>query len=182
MTAVWPILFCANIGQVIRIQLCVRQLSQILTACFSDSRCVGNVPGCGNPWLLPGLCGKRNLLWRFRFIWAFWYLWQHRLSSCTILFTCRQSIAFSRHFLVGLLMMALMMSMAQLFLRKSTTWIFGLWFCLCASDCHGKCNYAWFYFLEIRVGHGWPCWQRSTKKKSGKWQLWWAQIKNTQQE
>jgi len=33
-------------------------------------------------------------------------------------------------FLVGMSLMALMMSMAQLFLRKSTTWIFGIWFCL----------------------------------------------------
>ena len=33
-------------------------------------------------------------------------------------------------FLVGMLMMALLMSMAQLFLRRSTTWIFGVWFCL----------------------------------------------------
>ena len=33
-------------------------------------------------------------------------------------------------FLVGMTMMALLMSMAQLFLRRSTTWIFGIWFCL----------------------------------------------------
>ena len=33
-------------------------------------------------------------------------------------------------FLVGMLMMALLMSRAQLFLRRSTTWIFGVWFCL----------------------------------------------------
>jgi len=33
-------------------------------------------------------------------------------------------------FLFGLVLMALLMSMAQLFLRKSSTWSFGLWFCL----------------------------------------------------
>ena len=33
-------------------------------------------------------------------------------------------------FLLGLLLMAMLMSMAQLFLRKSSTWSFGLWFCL----------------------------------------------------
>lgn len=33
-------------------------------------------------------------------------------------------------FLTGMLMMALLMSLAQLFLRRSTTWIYGLWFCI----------------------------------------------------
>ncbi len=33
-------------------------------------------------------------------------------------------------FLIGMLMMALMMSFAQLFLRRSTTWLYGLWFCV----------------------------------------------------
>jgi hyaluronan synthase len=33
-------------------------------------------------------------------------------------------------FMVGILMMALLMSVAQLFLRRSTTWIYGVWFCL----------------------------------------------------
>lgn len=33
-------------------------------------------------------------------------------------------------FLTGLFLMALLMSMAQLFLRKSSTWMYGLWFCL----------------------------------------------------
>ncbi len=33
-------------------------------------------------------------------------------------------------FLIGLCLMALMMSMAQLLLRKSSTWMYGLWFCL----------------------------------------------------
>lgn len=37
---------------------------------------------------------------------------------------------FPTTFLVGLLMMALLMSFAQLLFRKSTTWIFGLIFCL----------------------------------------------------
>lgn len=38
--------------------------------------------------------------------------------------------AFPTTFMVGMLMMAMMMSSAQMFLRKSTTWIFGFLFCL----------------------------------------------------
>lgn len=37
---------------------------------------------------------------------------------------------FPTTFIVGLLMMALMMSFAQMLLRKSTTWIFGMLFCI----------------------------------------------------
>ena len=33
-------------------------------------------------------------------------------------------------FIIGICLMALLMCMAQLFLRKSSTWIYGLWFCL----------------------------------------------------
>ncbi|MGI6175246.1 MAG: glycosyltransferase family 2 protein [Christensenellales bacterium] len=33
-------------------------------------------------------------------------------------------------FLMGLLIMALFMSMAQLFFRRSSTWLYGLWFCV----------------------------------------------------
>jgi hyaluronan synthase len=33
-------------------------------------------------------------------------------------------------FIIGIALMALLMSMAQLLLRKSSTWVFGLWFCL----------------------------------------------------
>ena len=33
-------------------------------------------------------------------------------------------------FIIGISLMALLMSMAQLFLRRSSTWIFGLWFCV----------------------------------------------------
>lgn len=40
------------------------------------------------------------------------------------------TFAFPTTFMVGMLMMAMMMSTAQLFLRKSTTWIFGFVFCL----------------------------------------------------
>lgn len=37
---------------------------------------------------------------------------------------------FPTTFLVGMALMAMLMSMAQLFLRKSSTWVFGIWFCL----------------------------------------------------
>ncbi|WP_245823995.1 glycosyltransferase [Sporomusa malonica] len=33
-------------------------------------------------------------------------------------------------FIIGIFLMALLMSMAQLFLRKSSTWIYGFWFCV----------------------------------------------------
>ena len=32
--------------------------------------------------------------------------------------------------ILGMLLMALMMSLAQKILRKSSTWLYGLWFCL----------------------------------------------------
>lgn len=37
---------------------------------------------------------------------------------------------FPKTFLIGLILMSLLMSVAQMFLRKSTTWIFGLLFCV----------------------------------------------------
>ena len=37
---------------------------------------------------------------------------------------------FPTTFLVGLLLMSMMMSMAQLFLRKSSTWMYGMFFCI----------------------------------------------------
>ena len=37
---------------------------------------------------------------------------------------------FPTSFIIGMMMMALLMSMAQLFIRRSTTWIYALWFCI----------------------------------------------------
>ncbi|WP_235901595.1 glycosyltransferase family 2 protein [Pseudoramibacter porci] len=37
---------------------------------------------------------------------------------------------FPKTFLLGLLLMSMMMSIAQLFFRKSSTWLFGFWFCV----------------------------------------------------
>ena len=37
---------------------------------------------------------------------------------------------FPLSFIVGMIMMALLMSMAQLLIRRSTTWIYALWFCI----------------------------------------------------
>lgn len=37
---------------------------------------------------------------------------------------------FPLQFIVGICLMALLMSMTQLFIRKSSTWIYGVWFCL----------------------------------------------------
>ena len=37
---------------------------------------------------------------------------------------------FPTSFLIGMMMMALLMSMAQLLIRRSTTWVYALWFCI----------------------------------------------------
>lgn len=60
---------------------------------------------------------------------------------------------FPTAFLVGLLLMSLMMSMAQMFLRKSTTWIFGMLFCL-YYECVllWQMPIAWFTFWKSTWG------------------------------
>ena len=78
---------------------------------------------------------------------------------------------FPTTFLVGLLMMALMMSMAQLFLRKSTTWIFGLWFCLYyEAVLLWQMPIAWFTFWKPEWGTRMTPADSAAqeKKKSGK--------------
>ena len=78
---------------------------------------------------------------------------------------------FPTTFLVGLLMMALMMSMAQLFLRKSTTWIFGLWFCLYyEAVLLWQMPIAWFTFWKSEWGTRMTPADSAAqeKKKSGK--------------
>lgn len=56
-------------------------------------------------------------------------------------------------FLVGMMMMALLMSMAQLFLRRSTTWIFGVWFCLYyEAVLLWQMPVAWFTFWKSTWG------------------------------
>ena len=78
---------------------------------------------------------------------------------------------FPTTFLVGLLMMALMMSMAQLFLRKSSTWIFGLWFCLYyEAVLLWQMPVAWFTFWKSEWGTRMTPADSAAleKKKSGK--------------
>lgn len=60
---------------------------------------------------------------------------------------------FPTAFLVGLLLMSLMMSMAQMLLRKSTTWIFGMLFCL-YYECVllWQMPIAWFTFWKSTWG------------------------------
>lgn len=56
-------------------------------------------------------------------------------------------------FIVGMMMMALLMSMAQLFLRRSTTWIFGAWFCLYyEAVLLWQMPVAWFTFWKSTWG------------------------------
>ena len=60
---------------------------------------------------------------------------------------------FPTTFLVGLLMMALLMSMAQMFLRKSTTWIFGMLFCIFyEAVLLWQMPYAWITFWKSEWG------------------------------
>ena len=78
---------------------------------------------------------------------------------------------FPTTFLVGLLMMALMMSMAQLFLRRSSTWIFGLWFCLYyEAVLLWQMPIAWFTFWKSEWGTRMTPADSAAleKKKSGK--------------
>ena len=60
---------------------------------------------------------------------------------------------FPTTFLVGMLMMMLLMSMAQLFLRRSTTWIFGMWFCIYyEAVLLWQMPVAWFTFWKSTWG------------------------------
>ncbi|MBU2701938.1 hyaluronan synthase [Sporomusaceae bacterium BoRhaA] len=56
-------------------------------------------------------------------------------------------------FIMGICLMALLMSMTQLFLRKSSTWIFGLWFCLYyEAVLLWQMPIAWFTFWKTTWG------------------------------
>ncbi len=60
---------------------------------------------------------------------------------------------FPTAFLLGLLMMSLLMSMAQLLLRRSTTWIFGLLFCIYyEAVLLWQMPIAWFTFWKSTWG------------------------------
>lgn len=56
-------------------------------------------------------------------------------------------------FIVGMMLMALLMSMAQLFLRRSSTWLFGMWFCLYyEAVLLWQMPVAWFTFWKSTWG------------------------------
>jgi len=56
-------------------------------------------------------------------------------------------------FIVGMFMMAALMSMAQLFLRRSTTWLYGIWFCLYyEAVLLWQMPVAWFTFWKSTWG------------------------------
>lgn len=60
---------------------------------------------------------------------------------------------FPTAFLIGLLMMSMLMSMAQMLLRKSTTWIFGLLFCIYyEAVLLWQMPIAWFTFWKSTWG------------------------------
>lgn len=56
-------------------------------------------------------------------------------------------------FMIGMFLMAALMSMAQLFLRRSTTWIYGIWFCLYyEAVLLWQMPVAWFTFWKSTWG------------------------------
>ena len=56
-------------------------------------------------------------------------------------------------FVAGMILMALLMSMAQLFLRRSSTWLFGMWFCLYyEAVLLWQMPVAWFTFWKSTWG------------------------------
>ena len=56
-------------------------------------------------------------------------------------------------FAAGMILMALLMSMAQLFLRRSSTWLFGMWFCLYyEAVLLWQMPVAWFTFWKSTWG------------------------------
>ena len=56
-------------------------------------------------------------------------------------------------FIIGMFLMAVLMSMAQLFLRRSTTWIYGIWFCLYyEAVLLWQMPVAWFTFWKSTWG------------------------------
>ena len=60
---------------------------------------------------------------------------------------------FPTTFIFGMFMMAMLMSFAQLFLRKSTTWLFGLWFCIYYEFVLlWQMPYAWISFYKSTWG------------------------------
>ena len=60
---------------------------------------------------------------------------------------------FPTTFIVGMFMMAALMSMAQLFLRRSTTWLYGIWFCLYyEAVLLWQMPVAWFTFWKSTWG------------------------------
>lgn len=60
---------------------------------------------------------------------------------------------FPKTFIVGILLMAFLMSVAQLFLRKSTTWLFGMVFCLFyEAVLLWQMPVAWFTFWKSTWG------------------------------
>jgi hyaluronan synthase len=69
-------------------------------------------------------------------------------NHCTV-----QPCIFPTTFLVGILMMSLMMSFTQLFFRKSTTWIFGIYFVLFyEAVLLWQMPFAWFTFWKSTWG------------------------------
>ena len=60
---------------------------------------------------------------------------------------------FPTTFIMGIFLMALLMSMAQLFLKKSSTWIYGLWFvCYYEAVLLWQMPIAWFTFWKNTWG------------------------------
>ena len=87
-------------------------------------------------------------------------------------------------FLVGMLMMSLLMAMAQLFLRRSTTWIYGMLFCLYyEAVLLWQMPVAWFTFWKSTWGTRMtPADLEEQAAKRGKRKLSWNVLKKIQKK
>lgn len=87
-------------------------------------------------WLRESIIAGKFMWKKEPFMAAFFYMGVFVPIAAPVIFTYNLIYVpivhkiFPTTFLVGLLMMALMMSFAQMFFRRSTTWIFGMLFCI----------------------------------------------------
>lgn len=87
-------------------------------------------------WLRESIIAGKFMWKKEPFMAAFFYMGVFIPIAAPVIFTYNLIYVpiahkiFPTTFLVGLLLMALLMSFAQMFFRKSTTWIFGMLFCI----------------------------------------------------
>ena len=87
-------------------------------------------------WLRESLIGGRYMWKKEPFMALFFYMglmvpiFAPIIVLYNLIYVPLMNRVFPLTFILGMILMATLMSMAQLFLRKSSTWIYGIWFCL----------------------------------------------------